>query len=50
MSDLELFIDALERGPDQWHSFLAEKCAGDEELRASVERLLRSFQQAGALT
>jgi serine/threonine-protein kinase len=44
----ELYHAALERAPDERAAFLAEACAGDEELRREVESLLRSDAQAGS--
>src|SRR5438094_3415446 len=40
----QLFNDALQREPSQRAMFLAEACAGDDELRAEVEELLDSYQ------
>ncbi|HWQ33662.1 MAG TPA: protein kinase [Blastocatellia bacterium] len=39
---------ALERPPDERAAFLAEACAGDEELRREVESLLRCDDRAGS--
>ena len=38
----ELFHAALECDADARHAFLTEQCAGNEELIAQVERLLRA--------
>src|SRR5436309_15604968 len=40
----QLFNDALQREPSQRAMFLAEACAGDDELRAEVEELLDAYQ------
>src|SRR6266853_2960797 len=40
----ELFNDALQREPPQREAFLVAACAGDDELRAEVEKLLDSYQ------
>ncbi|MDQ3687717.1 MAG: tetratricopeptide repeat-containing serine/threonine-protein kinase [Acidobacteriota bacterium] len=42
----ELFHSALERERGQRAAFLAEACAGDESLRAEVESLVASHEQA----
>lgn len=43
-----LFVAAVELPPEQWEAFLAEACAGDEELSSQVSDLLREHQQAGS--
>jgi hypothetical protein len=51
----QLYHAALEREPGARDAFLAQACAGDEELRREVEELLRydggaeSFIQGNAL-
>jgi serine/threonine protein kinase/tetratricopeptide (TPR) repeat protein len=42
----ELFTLALERDPEERGSFLLRACAGDDSLRAEVESLLSSFEDA----
>src|SRR5262249_43299823 len=42
----ELFHRALDCEPGQLRAFLDETCTGDEDLRAKVELLLTSHQQA----
>jgi non-specific serine/threonine protein kinase/serine/threonine-protein kinase len=42
----QLFQATLEREPQERAAFLAEACAGDEQLRLEVESLLASYQQA----
>jgi serine/threonine protein kinase/tetratricopeptide (TPR) repeat protein len=44
-----VFLDALERGPDEWPPFLAEACGADTALRARVEQLLRAHQAMGSI-
>ena len=41
-----LFLDALDREPGERATFLAQACAGDEDLRRDVESLLASHEQA----
>jgi serine/threonine protein kinase len=44
----ELFAQALEKkSPAERESFLDEACAGEPELRAQIESLLRAHEQAG---
>jgi eukaryotic-like serine/threonine-protein kinase len=43
----EIYHRALELGPKQRVSFLAQACAGDEELLREVESLIASNEQAG---
>lgn len=43
----ELYHSALELGPQERPGFLAEACAGDEELLREVESLIASNEQAG---
>ncbi|MEQ8331327.1 MAG: serine/threonine-protein kinase [Longimicrobiales bacterium] len=42
-----LFLAALELEPEARGAFLAERCAGDESLRAEVESLLESWDAPG---
>jgi serine/threonine protein kinase len=44
-----LFLAALECGPDQWPAYLDEACAGNTEVRARVEELLRAHQALGSI-
>jgi TolB-like protein/tetratricopeptide (TPR) repeat protein len=44
----ELYVLALERGPDARHEFLAGACADDADLLREVEELIR-YDEAGAL-
>jgi serine/threonine protein kinase/tetratricopeptide (TPR) repeat protein len=44
----QLFHTALELGPAERTSFLTEACAGDEQLRQAVEKLLASHDNAGS--
>ena len=44
----EIFEDALELGKDERKVYLDEACAGDDDLRRSVENLLHSFNDTGA--
>jgi serine/threonine protein kinase/tetratricopeptide (TPR) repeat protein len=43
-----IFLDAIERTPEEWPVFLDQACAGDAALRASVEKLLRAQAQMGS--
>jgi serine/threonine protein kinase len=43
----DLYHEALAREPDERVAYLAEACAGDEELRRQVEALLAAHEQAG---
>jgi len=43
----EIYHSALELGPTQRVAFLAQACAGDEELLREVESLIASDEQAG---
>jgi len=42
----DLYHEALAREPDEREAYLAEACAGDEELRRQVEALLVAHEQA----
>jgi hypothetical protein len=43
-----IFLDCLEiPAPEAWPAFLDEACAGDAELRAAVEKLLRARRELG---
>ncbi len=44
----KIYCSALAYEPGQRSAFLAEACAGDEELRSTVESLLAADQQAGS--
>jgi serine/threonine protein kinase/tetratricopeptide (TPR) repeat protein len=44
-----IFLAAIEgQGPEQWPAFLEQACAGDTELRAEVDRLLRARSELGS--
>src|SRR5215207_2028862 len=43
----EIYHSALELGPEQRPAFLAQACAGDEELLREVESLIASNEEAG---
>jgi serine/threonine protein kinase/tetratricopeptide (TPR) repeat protein len=43
-----IFLEAIEHPPEQWPDFLDRACAGDGQLRAEVEKLLRSQALIGA--
>jgi tetratricopeptide (TPR) repeat protein len=44
-----IFLEAVEKHhPDQWPTFLDQACAGDLDLRCSVEVLLAAHREAGA--
>ena len=43
----EVFYAATQQSPEQRYHFLAEACAGDENLRAEVTRLLSEHDDAG---
>jgi tetratricopeptide (TPR) repeat protein len=42
----EIFDSALDQAPEERASFVERACAGDEELRHEVTRLLREFEKA----
>jgi serine/threonine protein kinase/tetratricopeptide (TPR) repeat protein len=43
-----VFLTAVERHPpDQWDAYLADACAGDEELRRNAAMLLKAHAQSG---
>ncbi|MBL8208053.1 MAG: protein kinase [Blastocatellia bacterium] len=44
-----VFHDACNLAPDERTAFIAQACAGDEDLRREVEALLTSDEQAGPL-
>ena len=48
MTDETIFTHAIVLAPEQRAAYLDEACAGDAELRARVERLLRSHDMAGS--
>jgi hypothetical protein len=44
-----IFLEALEEhAPERWPAFLEQACAGDDQLRAEVERLLRARSEMGS--
>jgi serine/threonine protein kinase len=44
-----IFLEAIdEHAPEQWPAFLDRACAGDAELRAAVEKLLRAQSALGS--
>jgi serine/threonine protein kinase/Flp pilus assembly protein TadD len=44
-----IFLDAIENhAPEQWDSYLDAACAGDDSLRARVDKLLRARAQLGS--
>ena len=43
----EIFEQAAERDPSEWPALLDEACAGDAEVRAEVEELLRFLPKSG---
>src|SRR3954471_5140596 len=43
----EVFLEALERAPDERAGFIREACAGDPDLLAEVQSLLSSDEGAG---
>src|SRR5215218_10005555 len=45
---LELFTEAVQLPNEERAAFLAQACAGDGELRAKIEALLKSHDRAGA--
>ncbi|HTK36966.1 MAG TPA: protein kinase [Pyrinomonadaceae bacterium] len=46
----EIFEDALELGKDERKVYLDEACAGNDDLRRSVENLLHSFNDTGTVS
>ncbi|HTK26009.1 MAG TPA: protein kinase [Pyrinomonadaceae bacterium] len=46
----EIFEDALELGKDERKVYLDEACAGNDDLRRSVENLLDSFNDTGTVS
>jgi len=44
-----IFLDALDREPDQWAAFVASACAADGELRAKVDQLLSAHRELGII-
>jgi hypothetical protein len=48
MDEASIFVEALKRpSPDERAAFLDRACGGDDELRRSVELLLRAHDKAG---
>src|SRR5262245_33471095 len=44
-----IFLEAIEKhAPDDWPAFLGQACAGDDVLRAGVEKLLRAQAEIGS--
>ena len=44
-----IFLDAVERHrPEDWDAYLHQACAGDEELRRQVSRLLKAHREASS--
>ena len=44
-----IFLELTENhAPDQWPAVLDQACAGDAELRAAVEKLLRARAELGS--
>src|SRR5262249_10809681 len=49
MDEASIFLEALQRtAPEERADYLAQVCAGNDELRHSVEMLLKAHAQAGA--
>src|SRR5262245_19750687 len=44
-----LFLEAVEKPRDQWQAHLDAACAGDDEFRRYVERLLKAHGEGGSL-
>ncbi len=44
-----IFLSAMERAPGEWPAFLEEACAGNADLRANVEQLLRAHEAMGSI-
>src|SRR5690349_20287964 len=44
---IDLFDEALTRGPKERIAFLEEACEGDRDLRKQVERLVKSHEKSG---
>jgi serine/threonine protein kinase len=44
-----MFLDALERTPDEWPAFLDEACGNLAELRARVDQLLEAHRAMGTI-
>src|SRR3954469_26018502 len=48
MDEASMFLEALKKpGPDERAAFLDRACGGNDELRRSVELLLRAHDKAG---
>jgi serine/threonine protein kinase len=43
-----IFLEAIEQAPERWPAFVERFCAGDEAVRAAVERLLLAQAAIGA--
>ena len=54
MSDIqknpeEIFFQAIQfESAEEQHAFLDHECQGDDELRAKIDGLIRSYQAAGS--
>ncbi len=44
-----IFLDALERVPDEWSLFLDQACGDDIELLARTNQLLQSHRELGTI-
>jgi non-specific serine/threonine protein kinase/serine/threonine-protein kinase len=44
-----MFLEALDRAPDQWSEFLDEACGSDAELRSMTDQLLQSHRAIGSI-
>ncbi len=43
----EIFLEAIEKPPDQRRAFVSERCADDQSLCAEIEKLLQHHEKAG---
>src|SRR5262245_26774007 len=48
MTEEAIFLDALERSPEDRAAFLATACGGNAALQARLEALLRAHEQPGS--
>src|SRR5205809_580774 len=44
-----IFLAALDRGPEQWSTFLKGACGGNADVRARVDQLLGAHQAMGSI-
>src|SRR4029079_19702187 len=44
-----IFLAAIERAPGEWPAFLEEACAGNADLRANGEQILRGHKAIGSV-